>query len=216
MHTSVHLSPLACLHTATQHLLYSCEGTKEIKKRKELGYTQWHLQTRQGTCVFSIANICQPCSPGHLEMSELVMFTWFHKHYRNPFPPTRSTPAERCRAGGLATLNIIPGKVVGKGWRIRLSLWVLLSHSFILLSRSVCGCILNKSRVLTMWLHRTSSTCATSSPGISHAAHKALPGSCIPTGIYTQTHGPQALTCLSHGYLEADQHAACVYSCMIV
>lgn len=171
------------------------------------------------TCVFSIANICQPCSRGHLEMSELVMFTWFPKHYINLFPLTRSKPAECCRAGGLATLNIIPGKVAGKGWRIRLSFWVLLIHFFLLLlSRSVCGCILHKSHVLTVWLHRTSSTCATSSPdsGISHAAYKALPGSCIPTGIYTQTHVPQALTCLSRGYLKVDQHAACVYSCMIV
>lgn len=177
MHTSVHLSPLACLHTATQHLLYSCEGMKEIKKQ-ELGYTQGHLQTRQVTCVFSIANICQPHSRGHLEINKLVMFTWFHKHYINPFPLTRSIPAERRRAGGLATLNIIPGKVVGKCRRIRLSFRVSLIHSFFCFLAQCVGRFSNKSRVLTLWLHRTSSTCATSPPD-SQVLHTLLTEHCL-------------------------------------
>lgn len=54
MHTSVHLSPLACLHTATQHLLYSCEGMKEIKEKGK----SWEIHkdiSKQGRwLVFSV------------------------------------------------------------------------------------------------------------------------------------------------------------------
>lgn len=75
-------------YTAPAPLLWG----HERDKMQELGHKdlQGHLQTRQVTSVFSIASICQWCSRGHLEMNKLVMFTWFHKHYRNPFPLPRS------------------------------------------------------------------------------------------------------------------------------
>lgn len=173
-------------YTAPAPLLW---GHKRDKKQ-ELGHKdlQGHLQTRQVTCVFSTASICQQSSRGHLEMNKLVMFTWFHKHYGNLFPLPRSHTSSALQSVRLRNFKYYSWKkleesVAGLGYIFRRAFFPL----FALLSRSVCGCIWKKSQcVMTLRLHRTSSTCANLSPdftGFSHVAHRLpLPGWRITAG----------------------------------
>lgn len=89
-------STALCRVWAVQHLLHSC-GTPEIKS---IGHILF--QTCQVTLSF-IYLFSRAYSWGLLEMYKLVMFTWIHKHYRNPISPSRSIPVVHCRARGLET-----------------------------------------------------------------------------------------------------------------
>lgn len=70
--------------------------------------------------VFCIESMHQSYSWRLFLMYKLVMFTWIHKHHRNPISLSRSIPLVRCGEQGLETENIIFWKVeesvCGLGW----------------------------------------------------------------------------------------------------